>query len=108
MRGKTGVSPTDPKDFVGVWNVMLRKVKMEGQAPRAAILDITSESVAKTAGLLESSPLTTIHFLDNEFAELTFANGEKGKCYFVVNEFSKVKPCYIDFKGQKQISDYTL
>lgn len=101
LKGGTAASPTDLKDFAGIWNIITRKVKVVGESPRAAIIDISSEPVAKGAVYLDSFSLTTVNFLDKEFAELTFSNGEKGKCYYVITDFSKTKPYYIDFKGTK-------
>jgi hypothetical protein len=101
LRGGTTTNPTDLKDFTGTWKLILRKVSITGDSPRSGIIDISSDPVEKTAGFLEVNTITSVTFLDNEFADLIFSNGEKGKCYFVISEFSKTKPYYIDFKGTK-------
>lgn len=101
LKGGSATSPTNLQDFTGIWNIITRKVKVVGESPRAAIIDISAEPVAKGAVFLDSFSLTTVNFLDKEFAELTFSNGEKGKCYYVITDFSKTKPYYIDFKGTK-------
>jgi hypothetical protein len=101
LKGGSATSPVDLKDFAGTWNIITRKVKLAGESPRAAIIDISTEPVAKGATFLDSYALTSVNFLDKEFAELTFSNGEKGKCYYVITDFSKTKPYYIDFKGTK-------
>jgi hypothetical protein len=76
-------------------------VKVVGESPRAAIIDVSTEPVVKGAAFIDNYALTSINFIDKEFAELTFSNGEKGKCYYVITDFSKTKPYYIDFKGTK-------
>jgi hypothetical protein len=101
LRSGPTINPTDLKDFAGTWKLILRKVNIVGESPRSGIIDISTEPIGKTAGFLETYPVTSVNFLDNEFAELTFSNGEKGKCYFVISEFSKTNPYYIDFKGTK-------
>jgi len=101
LRGKPAKSPTDVKQFLGTWNLVLRKVRITGESPRGGILDISDELVPKTATLLEANPLTQITFIDHEFAEFTFRNGEKGKCYYVINGFNPAKTYSIDFKGTK-------
>ncbi len=102
LKGQPNKSPSDPTDFTGPWNLILRKVKIIGQAPRSGIIDASAEPVnPKATSFLENNRITGISFLDKEFAELTFTNGEKGKCYFVISEFSKTNPYYIDFKGTK-------
>jgi len=101
LKGGTATNPTDLKDFAGIWNIITRKVKVVGESPRGAIIDISADPVGKGAVYLDSFSLTTVNFLDKEFAELTFSNGEKGKCYYVITDFSKTKPYYIDFKGTK-------
>ncbi len=101
LRGKPAKSPTDVKQFVGTWSLVLRKVKVHGQSPRAGLIDISDEPVEKTATPLETNPITQITFIDNEFAEFTFLNGEKGKCYYVIEGFNPTKSYHIDFKGTK-------
>jgi len=101
LRGKPAKSPSDPKEFIGSWNLMLRKVKVTGQSPRSGIVDISDEPVAKSAGPLELNPLQGVNFIDHEFAEFTFKDGTKGKCYYVIEGFSPTKSYYIDFKGTK-------
>lgn len=101
LKGGTGANPTDPKDFTGTWNLVLRKIKLTGESPRAGLIDISQEPLPKTATFLEGNLIASVNFLDKEFAELTFNNGDKGKCYYVINEFSKTKPYFIDFKGTK-------
>ncbi|MBL7857582.1 MAG: hypothetical protein JNM57_07825 [Cyclobacteriaceae bacterium] len=101
LRGVQALSPSDPKEFVGSWNVILRKVKIEGQSPRAGMIDVSGQTPPKTAGFLEVNSVTNINFIDKEFAELTFSNGEKGKGYYIIEGFSTTKPYYIDFKGVK-------
>lgn len=101
LKGGSGTNPLDPKDFTGTWNLILRKIKVTGQSPRAGLVDISAEPLPKTATFLEGNLIVSLTFIDKEFAEFTFNNGEKGKCYYVINEFSKTKPYYIDFKGTK-------
>lgn len=101
LRGKPAKSPADVKQFIGTWSLVLRKVKINGQTPRSGIVDVSDEPVAKTASALETNPITQITFIDNEFAEFTFANGEKGKCYYVIDGFNPTKTYFIDFKGTK-------
>lgn len=101
LRGKSTPPPADAKDFTGQWNVIVRKVKMIGESPRAGIIDITNQPVAKTDNFMQANVLTKVNFIDAEFAELTFSNGEKGKCYYIIGDFNKTKPYFIDFKGTK-------
>lgn len=101
LRGKPAKSPQDIKEFIGTWSLVLRKVKITGPSSRSGIVDISDESVAKTASPLEINPVAAITFIDHEFAEFTFKNGEKGKCYYVIEGFSTAKSYYIDFKGTK-------
>lgn len=101
LKGGPGVNPTSPEDFTGTLNLILRKVRVVGQPPQTGIVDISSEVPPKTATFLETNRIISVTFIDKEFAEFTFNNGEKGKCYYVVGEFSKDKPYYIDFKGTK-------
>lgn len=101
LRGKPAKSPASIKEFTGTWSLILRKVKIIGESPRAGIIDISDEAPAKTDPPLAVNPITAITFIDQEFAEFTFKNGEKGKCYYVINEFSPTKPYSIDFKGTK-------
>jgi hypothetical protein len=101
LRGKPAKSPQDVKQFIGTWSLVLRKVKVTGQAPRSGIVDISDEPVAKTASPLEVNPITQVTFIDAEFAEFTFKNGEKGKGYYVIDNFSPTKSYFIDFKGTK-------
>jgi len=101
LKGGTATSPTNLTDFTGNWNIVSRKVKLVGEASKGAIIDISAEPVVKGASFLDSYAVTSVNFLDKEFAELTFSNGEKGKCYYVITDFSKTKPYYIDFKGTK-------
>jgi hypothetical protein len=101
LRGKPAKSPGSEKEFVGTWNLILRKVRISGDSPRAGIIDVSEEAPSKTAAALETNPITAITFIDHEFAEFTFKNGEKGKCYYVINEFSATHPYSIDFKGTK-------
>jgi hypothetical protein len=101
MKGGTGSNPIDPKDFTGTWNLILRKVKLIGDSPRAGLVDISAQPLPKTATFLEGNLIASVNFIDKEFAEFTFNNGEKAKCYYVIGEFSKDKPYYIDFKGTK-------
>ena len=99
LRGGTGVGPADPADFTGTWNLIMRKVRLVGQPAKMGIIDASSETAAKTAGFLELNTVKSISFIDKEFAELTFSNGEKSKCLYTITGFDKVKPYYIDFKG---------
>lgn len=101
LKGGPATNPTDPKDFTGTWTLILRKIKVTGESSRSGLVDISSEPLPKTATFLEGNLIATVNFIDKEFAEFTFNNGEKGKCYYVINEFSKTKPYYIDFKGTK-------
>jgi len=101
LRGKPATGPSDPKQFIGAWNLVLRKMKIIGQSPRTGIADVTDESDPKTGSPLELNPLTRVTFIDSEFAEFTFRNGEKAKCYYVIEGFSPNKSYYIDFKGTK-------
>ena len=101
LKGGAATSPTNLTDFTGNWNIISRKVKLVGEASKGAIIDISAEPVVKGASFLDSYAVTSVNFLDKEFAELTFSNGEKGKCYYVITDFSKTKPYYIDFKGPK-------
>jgi hypothetical protein len=101
LRGKPAKSPQDVKQFIGTWSLVLRKVKLIGQTPRSGIIDVSDEPIAKTASPLELNPITQITFIDTEFAEFTFSNGEKGKGYYVIDNFSPVKSYFIDFKGTK-------
>jgi hypothetical protein len=101
LRGKPAKSPTDVKQFIGTWSLVLRKVKINGQSPRSGIVDISDEPAAKTASSLETNPIAQVTFIDQEFAEFTFANGEKGKCYYVIDGFNPAKTYFIDFKGTK-------
>ena len=101
LRGKPAKSPQDVKQFIGTWSLVLRKVKVTGQTPRSGIVDISDEAVAKTASPLEVNPITQITFIDAEFAEFMFKNGEKGKGYYVIDNFSATKSYFIDFKGTK-------
>ena len=102
LKGQPNKSPSDPADFTGSWTLILRKVKIVGQAPRTGIIDASAEPLnPKATSFLENNRITGISFIDKEFAEMTFASGEKSKCYFVISEFSKTNPYYIDFKGTK-------
>lgn len=101
LRGKPAKSPQDVKQFIGTWSLVTRKVKITGQTPRSGIVDISDEPVAKTASPLELNPIMQITFIDAEFAEFTFKNGDKGKCYYVIDNFSPTKSYFIDFKGTK-------
>ena len=101
LRGKPATGPSDPKQFIGTWNLVLRKMKIVGQAPRTGIADVTDEPNLKSASPLELNPLTQVTFIDGEFAEFTFRNGEKAKCYYVIDGFSSTKSYFIDFKGIK-------
>jgi hypothetical protein len=99
LRGGTGAGPAALTDFAGTWNLVMRKVKLIGQPTKMGIIDATAETVAKSASFLESNSLRSINFLDKEFAELTFSNGEKSKSLYTIAGFDKLKPYYIDFKG---------
>jgi len=99
LRGGTGVGPADLKDFTGTWNLVLRKVKIIGQPTKTGVVDASSDPIAKTAGYLEHNSVSSISFIDKEFAELTFSNGTKSKCLYVIGEFNKTKPYYVDFKA---------
>jgi|GEM_PF-2811527 len=99
LRGGTGVGPAGPNDFTGIWNLILRKVKVTGQPTKTGLVDAASDPIAKTAGFLEQNSVSSISFIDKEFAELTFSNGAKSKCLYAVGEFNKTKPYYVDFKG---------
>lgn len=101
IKGERGAIPNDSKDFSGPWKLVLRKMRIAGDSPRSGIVDASNEPVTKTTNFLESNSVTAINFVDSEFAELSFSNGEEAKCYFLVNEFSKTKPYSIDFKGAK-------
>lgn len=101
LRGKPAASPTDPKQFIGTWNLVLRKMRITGQPTRTGIVDASDEPTSKSAAPLELNPLTQVKFIDNEFAEFTFRNGDKGKCYYEIEDFSTTKSYYIDFKGTK-------
>lgn len=101
LRGKPAKSPAEPKEFIGTWSFVLRKVKIDGQSPRAGIVDVSDEPLAKTAGPLETNPIVSVIFVDGEIAEFTFKNGEKSKCFYEVVNFNKTKSYYIDFKGTK-------
>jgi len=79
----------------------MRKVII-GQVPRSRITDASTEhAILKATSFLEKNRVTGMTFLDRELAGLTFNRGEKSKCYFVITEFSKTNPYYIDFKGVK-------
>jgi hypothetical protein len=99
LRGGTGVGPAAATDFTGTWNLVLRKVKVIGQPTKTGVVDAGSDPVAKTAGFLEQNSVSSISFIDKEFAELTFSNGTKSKCLYSISEFNKTKPYYVDFKG---------
>jgi hypothetical protein len=101
LKGGTGTNPASVDEFTGTWNIIARKIRVTGDAPRSGLIDISSDVVPKTATFLESNMLTSISFIDKEFAELRFSNGETAKCYYVINGFSSTKPYYIDFKGTK-------
>jgi len=101
LRGKPAKSPQDVKQFIGTWSLVMRKVKVTGQPPRSGLVDISDEPMTKTASPLEVNPIMQITFIDAEFAEFTFKNGEKGKCYYVIDNFSPTKSYFIDFKGTK-------
>jgi hypothetical protein len=101
LRGKPAKSPTEVKQFIGTWSLVLRKVRITGQSPRSGIVDISDEPVAKTTTPLEENPLTQVTFIDDEFAEFTFKSGGKAKCYYVIDNFSPTKSYFIDFKGTK-------
>jgi hypothetical protein len=99
LRGKPAKFPTVPKEFVGTWSVVLRKLKVTGQSPLTGIVDITDEPAPKTGAPLELNPVTYITFVDSEIAEFTFRNGQKAKCFYAFNNFSPTKSYTIDFKG---------
>ena len=101
LRGKPAKSPQDVKEFIGTWGLVLRKVKITGQTPRSGIIDISDEPSGKAETPLEANPITQITFIDAEFAEFTFRDGEKGKGYYVIDNFSPTKSYFIDFKGTK-------
>jgi hypothetical protein len=101
LKGGSGSGPGDPKDFSGVWKLLFRKVKIVGESPREGIVDISSEPVSKTANLLSSHLITSINFVDHEFAEIAFEDGQKTKCMYEIVKFDKAKPYHIDFKGTK-------
>lgn len=101
LRGKSTPAPADLKDFTGTWSVIVRKVKIIGESPRAGIIDITNQPAAKTDNFLQNNTISKLTFIDGEFSELTFSNGEKVKCYYLINDFNKTKPYSIDFKGAK-------
>lgn len=101
LRGKSTPAPADVKDFTGTWSVIVRKVKIIGESPRAGIVDITNQPAAKTDNFLQNNTISKLTFIDGEFSELTFSNGEKVKCYYLINDFNKTKPYSIDFKGAK-------
>jgi hypothetical protein len=101
LKGSRSPSLTDKKQFTGTWTLLLRKVKIAGQSPKSGIIDITGNVPIKTTNYLETNSPTGITFLDGELAEFTFSNGEKGKCYFVINDIGKSKSYTIDFKGTK-------
>jgi hypothetical protein len=101
LRGKPAKSPASPQEFIGTWTLVMRKMKLTGQSPRTGLVDVTEDPVAKTATPLELNPVTQLTFIDSEFAEFTFRNGQKAKCYFVIEGFSPTKSYYIDFKGTK-------
>jgi len=106
LRGGTGVGPAVPADFSGTWNLVMRKVKLVGQPAKMGIIDASAETVAKTAGFLEVNTVKSINFLDKEFAEITFSNGEKSKCLYTITGFDKLKPYYVDFKGS--LADFRM
>jgi regulator of replication initiation timing len=101
LKGGAGVNPTDAKDFVGKWNFVLRKVKVIGKSPNAALIDITADPVDKAANILEINPVIGVNFVDAEVAELLLANGEQAKCFYQVVSFNKTQPYHILFKGTK-------
>jgi hypothetical protein len=101
LRGGTGVGPANLSDFTGTWNLVLRKVKVIGQPARTGLVDAASDPVAKTAGFLEQNSVSSISFIDKEFAELTFSNGTKSKCLYTISDFNKTKPYYVDFKASQ-------
>jgi hypothetical protein len=102
LKGQPNKSPSAPTDFTGSWSLILRKVKIIGQSPRTGIVDASADPAnPKATSFLENNRITGITFLDKEFAEMTFASEEKSKCYFVISDFSKTNPYYIDFKGTK-------
>jgi hypothetical protein len=101
LRGKPAQSPQDAKQFIGTWSLILRKIKVTGESPRGGIVDVSDEPVAKTATPIEVNPIVQVTFIDAEFAEFKFKNGDKGKGYYVINDFSPKKPYSIDFKGTK-------
>ncbi len=101
LKGGTGNNPNSVAEFTSTWNLIMRKVQIVGDPSQKGIIDVSTNPVPKDASLLEANMISTIAFLDAEFAELTFSNGEKGKGYYVINNFSATEPYYVDFKGTK-------
>jgi hypothetical protein len=101
LKSGSGTNPNAVTDFVGRWNVILRKVKITGTPPKAAIVDISAEPAPANASTFETNPIARINFVDAEIAELTLANNDVAKCFYEIVGFSTTKPYYIDFKGTK-------
>lgn len=98
LRGTTGTNPTELKDFIGTWNLTVRKIQVVGKSPRMGLIDISAEPVAKTATFLENTLVSSITFLDKEFAEFTFSNGEKG---VIMSFLISVKPNLITLTSRE-------
>ncbi|MBX2964416.1 MAG: hypothetical protein KF687_18050 [Cyclobacteriaceae bacterium] len=99
IRDKVVMKEFDPARMSSIIDSL--KAGRDSLTLKAASAVITEESVPKTATPLELNPVTQVTFIDSEFVEFTFRNGQKEKCYYVTEGFSPTKSYYIDFKGTK-------